>query len=90
MARKTRKAFAMAFTFLHENKPQPSDERAGDRPPFCTQCGEEMWAMSVSTIITDKGVDGTYTYECKHCGGSTKVHRHSDHAGDLSIVPDFR
>ena len=46
--------------------------------------------MSVSTIITDKGVDGTYTYECKHCGGSTKVHRHSDNAGDLSIVPDFR
>ena len=46
--------------------------------------------MSVSTIITDKGVDGTYTYECKHCGGSTKVHRHSDNAGGLSIVPDFR
>ena len=80
----------MASTFLHEDKPQSSDERAGDRPPFCTQCGEEMWAMSVSTIITDKGVDGTYKYECKRCGGSTKVHRHSDHAGDLSIVPDFR
>ena len=45
--------------------------------------------MSVSTIITDKGVDGTYTYECKHCGGSTKVHRHSDNAGGLSIVPVF-
>jgi hypothetical protein len=90
MARKPRKAFAMASKFLHEDKPQSPDERAGDRPPFCTQCGEEMWAMSVSTIITDKGVDGTYTYECKHCGGSTKVHRHSDNAGGLSIVPDFR
>jgi hypothetical protein len=32
----------MASTFLHEDKPQSSDERAGDRPPFCTQCGEKM------------------------------------------------
>src|ERR1035437_5264170 len=54
MARKTRKAFAVASTFLHENKPQPSDEVAGDRPPFWPQCGEVMWTMSVSTIITDR------------------------------------
>ena len=81
------KAFAMSF--VHEHKPQSPDELAGDRPPFCTQCGEEMWIMSVSTIITDKGVDGTYTYECKHCGCSTKVSRHSDQAGDLPIAPDF-
>jgi len=77
----------MASTFLHEDKPQSPDERAGDRPPFCTQCGEEMWAMSVSTVSTDKGVDGTYKYECKRCGGSTKVQCHSDNAGGLSIVP---
>ena len=80
----------MASTFLHEDKPQSPDERGGDRPPFCTQCGEEMWAMSVSTVSTDKGVDGTYSYECKHCGGSTKVNCHSDNPGGLSIVPDFR
>jgi hypothetical protein len=49
-----------------------------------------MWAMSVSTVSTDKGVDGTYKYECKRCGGSTKVQCHSDNAGGLSIVPGFR
>jgi DNA-directed RNA polymerase subunit RPC12/RpoP len=79
----------MVSTFLHEDKPQPPDELAGDRPPFCAQCGEEMWTQSVSTIVTDNGVDGTYTYECKHCGAKAKVHRHSVHADHLAIVPDI-
>jgi hypothetical protein len=77
----------MSSTFLHKDKPRPPDDLTGDRPPICTQCGEEMWLVGVSTIMTDKGVDGTYAYECKHCGRSTKVRRHSDHAGDLPIAP---
>jgi transcription elongation factor Elf1 len=79
----------MASTFLHEDKPQPPDELAGERPPSCARCGEEMWTVSVATVVTDAGVDGTYTYECKNCGASTKVRRHSDRAGDLAIAPDF-
>ena len=63
------------MAFLHEHKLQSPNELAGDRPPFCTKCEVEMWIISVSTIITDKGIDGTYVYECKHCGRSTKVHR---------------
>jgi transcription elongation factor Elf1 len=66
------------MAFLHEDRPRPPDELAADRPLSCAQCGEEMWTVSVSTIVTDKGVDGTYTYECKHCGATAKVRRHSD------------
>ena len=57
--------------------------------------GWKLWThqgaeFSLPGLSTDKGVDGTYKYECKRCGGSTKVHCHSDKPGGLSIVPDFR
>lgn len=46
-----------------------------DWPPFCTKCEAEMWIISVSTILTDKDIDGTYVCECKHSGRSIKLHR---------------
>ena len=79
----------MTTTFLHEDKPQPPDEVAADKPPFCGQCGEEMWMVSVVRTITDDGIDGTYTYECKYCGGRRKIHRHAERDEAVPITPDI-
>jgi uncharacterized Zn finger protein len=76
-------------TFLHEDKRPSPDEVAADQAPSCVQCGEEMWLVSVVKNISDSGIEGVYTYECKTCGTRQKVTRQTDRADGLPVVPEL-
>ena len=47
------------------------------KPQMCT-CGEEMWLMSVTSVVSDGGSQSTYKYECRNCRSAREVKRKSE------------
>lgn len=79
----------MVATFLHDEKPVSPDEFSSEKPPICAGCNEPMWLLRVDKTVSDKGIDGTYTFECKHCGSLQRVHSHTDRPGGIPIAPEL-
>ena len=77
----------MVTTFLHDDKKPSPDKLVVDPAPSCVQCGAEMWLTRVTKSISDSGIEGVYTYECKTC--SERVTRRTDRADGLPVVPEL-
>ena len=79
----------MVTTFLHEDKKPSPDELVTERAPSCVQCGDEMWLTRVAKNISDSGIEGVYSYECKTCGTRERVTRRTDRADGLPVVSEL-
>jgi hypothetical protein len=79
---------SVVTTFLHTDKTRSPDEMTADTPPTCAHCDQQMWLTSVAKNISDNGIDGVYTYECKICGARQKITRHAQRADGLPVVPE--
>jgi hypothetical protein len=79
----------MSSSFLHEDRPVSQDELPAPPAPQCQRCQGEMWLIRVTKVISDRGVQGSYRFECRSCSFKETVEVRADNPAAIPIVPSL-